>query len=96
MAQDNFADIWDDKYPRNSKSWLAHWENLNAFFNYPLDIRKTIYTKNAIESLNSVIRAVIKKRKLFPAHDSVRKVIYLAPRMFRKNGVCRSRTGGWR
>ncbi|WP_336222368.1 IS256 family transposase [Citrobacter amalonaticus] len=78
MALDSFADAWDDKYPQISKSWRAHWENLNTFFNYPPDIRKTIYTTNAIESLNSVIRAAIKKRKVFPTDDSVRKVIYLA------------------
>ncbi|AUX73275.1 IS256 family transposase [Erwinia pyrifoliae] len=78
MALDAFADVWDDKYPQISKSWRAHWENLNTFFGYPPDIRKAIYTTNAIESLNSVIRAAIKKRKVFPTDDSVRKVIYLA------------------
>ncbi len=78
MALDNFAATWDDKYPQISKSWRAHWENLNTFFGYPPDIRKAIYTTNAIESLNSVIRAAIKKRKVFPTDDSVRKVIYLA------------------
>ncbi|KHS95158.1 transposase [Pectobacterium parvum] len=78
MALDAFA--WDDKYPQISKSWRAHWENLNTFFNYPPDIRKAIYTTNAIESLNSVIRQAIKKRKVFPTDDSVRKVIYLAIR----------------
>ncbi|EJM8643366.1 IS256 family transposase [Salmonella enterica] len=78
MELDSFADAWDDKYPQISKSWRAHWENLNTFFNYPPDIRKAIYTTNAIESLNSVIRAAIKKRKVFPTDDSVRKVIYLA------------------
>lgn len=56
----------------------VHWENLNTFFVYPPDIRKVIYTTNAIESLNSVIRAAIKKRKVFPTDDSVRKVVYLA------------------
>lgn len=56
MALDKFAGIWDDKYPQISKSWRAHWENLNTFFGYPPDIRKAIYTTNAIESLNSVIR----------------------------------------
>ncbi|KKF37234.1 IS256 family transposase [Erwinia tracheiphila] len=78
MALDAFAEEWDDKYPQISKSWRAHGENLNAFFGYPSDIRKAIYTTNAIESLNSVIRAAIKKRKVFPTDDSVRKVIYLA------------------
>ncbi len=66
------------KYPQISKSWRAHWENLNTLFSYPPDIRKAIYTRNAIESLNSVIRAAIKKRNVFPTDDSVRKVIYLA------------------
>lgn len=78
MALDAFADAWDNKYPQISKSWRAHWQNLNTFFGYPVDIRKAIYTTNAIESLNSVIRAAIKKRKVFPTDDSVRKVIYLA------------------
>ncbi|EAM8010481.1 IS256 family transposase [Salmonella enterica subsp. enterica] len=78
MALDAFAGKWDDKYPQISKSWHAHWENLNTFFGYPPDIRKAIYTTNAIESLNRVIRAAIKKRKVFPTDDSVRKVVYLA------------------
>ncbi|WP_368301450.1 IS256 family transposase [Kluyvera sichuanensis] len=78
MALDAFAKVWDDKYPQISKTWRAHWENLNTLFSYPPDIRKAIYTTNAIESLNSVIRAAIKKRKVFPTDDSVRKVIYLA------------------
>jgi len=54
------------------------WLNLSAIFNYPVNIRRAIYTTNAIESLNSVIRKAIKKRKLFPTEDSARKVIYLA------------------
>jgi len=75
---DQFAEKWDDKYPQISKSWRAHWQNLNTLFNYPPDIRKAIYTTNAIESLNSVIRKATKKRKLFPTDDSARKVVYLA------------------
>jgi putative transposase len=78
LALDNFSARWDDKYPQISRSWRAHWNNLNTLFNYPEDIRKAIYTTNAIESLNSVIRKVIKKRKLFPTDDSAKKVIYLA------------------
>lgn len=96
MAMDVFAGEWDDKCPQISKSWRAHRENLNTFFSYPPDIRKAIYMTNAIESLNCVIRAAIKKRKVFPTDDSVRKVIYLAIEDASKNGVCRSRTGGWR
>ncbi|MCK8539565.1 IS256 family transposase [Yersinia ruckeri] len=78
VALDKFANVWDEKYPQISKSWCTHWENLNTFFGYPADIRKAIYTTNAIESLNSVIRQAIKKRKVFPTDESVRKVIYLA------------------
>ena len=78
QALDQFSECWDDKYPQISRSWRAHWDNLNTLFNYPEDIRKAIYTTNAIESLNSVIRKAIKKRKLFPTDDSAKKVIYLA------------------
>jgi putative transposase len=78
LELDNFCLRWDDKYPQISRSWRAHWTNLNTLFKYPQDIRKAIYTTNAIESLNSVIRKAIKKRKLFPSDDSARKVVYLA------------------
>jgi len=78
LELDNFCTRWDDKYPQISRSWRAHWTNLNTLFKYPQDIRKAIYTTNAIESLNSVIRKAIKKRKLFPSDDSARKVVYLA------------------
>ena len=81
QALREFAQRWDDKYPQISKSWQANWHNLNTLFDYPPDIRKAIYTTNAIESLNSVIRKAIKKRKLFPSDnmiDSAKKVVYLA------------------
>ncbi|WP_373085933.1 IS256 family transposase [Sneathiella sp.] len=77
-ALDQFADRWDDKYPQISRSWRNHWDNLSTLFIYPDDIRKAIYTTNAIEPLNSIIRKAIKKRKLFPTDDAARKVIYLA------------------
>jgi transposase-like protein len=78
QSLDSFSERWDDKYPQISRSWRSHWHNLNTLFNYPEDIRKAIYTTNAIESLNSVIRKAIKKRKLFPTDDSAKKVVYLA------------------
>ncbi|HBQ40387.1 MAG TPA: IS256 family transposase [Halieaceae bacterium] len=80
LALDQFAERWDGKYPQISKSWRSHWHNINTLFGYPEDIRKAIYTTNAIESLNSVIRKAVKKRKLFPTDDSAMKVIYLAIR----------------
>ncbi|HHX8684082.1 IS256 family transposase [Vibrio diabolicus] len=80
LALEQFSERWDSKYPQISRSWTAHWDNLNTLFNYPEDIRRAIYTTNAIESLNSVIRKAVKKRKLFPTDESARKVIYLAIR----------------
>ena len=78
LELERFAEKWDSQYPQIAKSWRANWDNLNTLFNYPEAIRKAIYTTNAIESLNSVIRRAIKKRKLFPNDDSARKMIYLA------------------
>lgn len=78
QSLDEFSTRWDDKYPQISRSWKGHWDNLNTLFIYPEEIRKAIYTTNAIESLNSVIRKALKKRKLFPTDDSAKKVIYLA------------------
>ena len=77
-ALDEFAEKWDHKYPMISKSWKANWENLNEFFAYPMDIRKAIYTTNAIESLNSSLRKVTQKRSAFPTDESILKVLYLA------------------
>ena len=78
LELDRFADKWDEKYPQISKSWRANWENLITIFDYPADIRKVIYTTNAIESLNSVIRKSVKTRKVFPSDDAALKVVYLA------------------
>lgn len=78
LALEAFGERWNEKYPQIAKSWTNHWHNLNTLFTFPEDIRKAIYTTNAIESLNSVIRKAIKKRKLFPSDDSARKVVYLA------------------
>ena len=75
---DGFAECWDEKYPMISKSWRNHWDHLNTLFNYPAEIRKVIYTTNAIESLNSVIRKSTKRRKIFPHDDSALKVVYPA------------------
>lgn len=78
MALDRFRYQWDEKYPLISRLWRAHWANLNTLFCYPKDIRKAIYTTNAIESLNSVIRKSTKNRKLFTNDDSAKRVVYLA------------------
>lgn len=75
---ERFAATWDAQYPKIAQSWRNHWPNLITLFEYPPAIRKVIYTTNAIESLNSVIRKATRKRKLFPNDESAMKVVYLA------------------
>lgn len=73
-----FGEKWDKKYPAISRSWNNHWQNILTLFAFPEEIRKIIYTTNAIESLNSVIRKAINNRKIFPSDRSALKVVYLA------------------
>jgi putative transposase len=73
-----FGEKWDAKYPAISRSWTNNWQNIVTLFAFPQEIRKIIYTTNAIESLNSVIRKSINNRKIFPNDQSALKVIYLA------------------
>lgn len=77
-ALEALAERWDSKYPSLSQLWLRHWEHLITIFDYPEDIRRVIYTTNAIESLNSVIRKAINNRRIFPSDRSALKVVYLA------------------
>jgi putative transposase len=77
-ALEAFEGTWDARFPQISKSWRQNWQNVIPFFAYPADIRKVIYTTNAIESINSSLRKVTKKRGAFPSPESVRKVLYLA------------------
>ena len=84
LALEDFANQWDDDFPSISQSWLKDWEQLTPFFAYPKDIRKAIYTTNAIESLNMSLRKVIKNKRVFPSDDSVFKLIYLAMRNISK------------
>ena len=74
----SFGEKWDVKYPAISRSWTNNWQNIVTLFAFPQEIRKIIYTTNAIESLNSVIRKSINNRKIFPNDQSALKVIYLA------------------
>ena len=78
QALQRFCELWDEKYPSIGKSWHRCWDNLITLFDYPDEIRKAIYTTNAIESLNSVIRKATQKRKIFPHDNSALKVVYLA------------------
>lgn len=77
-ALENFSERWDSKYPAISPSWRADWERLTVFFDYSPEIRKVIYTTNAIESLNYSLRRLLKTRGAFPNDDSIFKILYLA------------------
>jgi putative transposase len=73
-----FAQTWDKQYPTISKSWLNHWPQVIPFFAFPQDIRKAIYTTNAIESVNMTLRKVLRNHRSFPTDESAMKVIFLA------------------
>jgi transposase-like protein len=78
QALERFAERWDTEYPPISPSWLADWDRLTVFFDYPPAIRRVIYTTNAIESLNYTLRKRLKTRGVFPNDESIVKVLYLA------------------
>jgi transposase-like protein len=75
---ENFAQKWDEKYPTISKQWRIKWEHIISMFAFPPPIRRAIYTTNAIESVNSVIRKFTRNRKQYPNRDSALKLIYMA------------------
>jgi putative transposase len=77
-ALEAFGKKWDSKYPTISQMWRKHWQRVIPFFDYPADIRKVIYTTNAIESLNRSLRKVIKTKGAFPNDASIVKIFYLA------------------
>ena len=77
-ALDEFAAAWDSKYPKISKSWRENWANRSTYFKFPPELRKLIYTTNAIEGFNRQLRKVTKTRSVFPTDDSLFKLLYLA------------------
>ena len=77
-ALDRFAELWDKKYPKISASWRANWANLSTYFKFPEELRRLIYTTNAIEGFNRQLRKVTKSKAVFPTDDSLFKMLYLA------------------
>ena len=75
---EQFAETWDSKYPSISALWRRNWLGVIPFFQFPAEIRKIVYTTNAIESLNMSLRKAIKTRGAFPSQDAALKVMYLA------------------
>lgn len=72
------SERWDEEHPNISQSWRNNWDRLSTFFDYLPQIRKVIYTTNAVESLNASLRKVTKARLSFPNDEAVMKVLYLA------------------
>ena len=79
-ALEDFARNWNDKYSYAIKSWRDNWEDLTVFYEFPLEIRRIIYTTNLIENLNGKIRKYTKNKLSFPTDDAVMKSVYLALR----------------
>ena len=77
-ALDDFAAVWDSKYPKISKSWYDNWANLSTYFKFPQELRKLIYTTNTIEGFNRQLKKVTKAKSVFPTDDSLFKMLYLA------------------
>jgi putative transposase len=73
-----FEQKWDRKFPSIGKSWRSHWSELVTFMKYPAEIRKAIYTTNAIESVNRSLRKISKNRGVFPNTESLLKLYWLA------------------
>jgi putative transposase len=73
-----FEQQWGSRYPMIGRSWRNHWTRIIPFFQFPAEIRRVIYTTNAIESLNYSLRKIIKNRSLFPNDEAVFKLLYLA------------------
>ncbi|QQR97232.1 MAG: IS256 family transposase [Sphingobacteriales bacterium] len=80
QALNDFAKKWESKYLYAIKSWRENWEELTVFFEFPLEIRKIIYTTNLIENLNGKIRKYTKNKMSFPNDDAVLKSVFLALR----------------
>lgn len=78
MALDEFEQKWGERFASISQSWRKNWPRLTPFFDYPPDIRKVIYTTNAIESINMSLRKITKTRGSFPSDEAVLKLFYLA------------------
>ncbi len=80
QALDDFELTWGDKYAAIVKSWRQNWEKITPFLDFPIEIRKVIYTTNIVESLNATLRKAVRNRGHFSTEDSLMKVLYLAIR----------------
>lgn len=91
---DAFCQKWDKKYSMIGKSWRQHWDKIIPMFLFPEEIRRTIYTTNAIESMNMTLRKASRNHRIFPDDDSAIKVMYLAARNISKKWTMPIRNWG--
>ncbi len=91
-ALEEFAAKWGSRYPMSIASWRANWLRLTMFYKYPVELRKMVYTTNAIESLNAQLRKNTSNRKVFPNDEAVIKILFLNVRNFTNRWTKRQ---GW-
>ena len=77
-ALEHVTEKWSGKYPNSMKSWKQNWDAISPIFKFSMDVRKVIYTTNAIESLNSTYRKLNRQRSVFPSNTTLLKALYLA------------------
>ena len=78
QIRDDVMNKWSEKYPNAMKSWVVNWDAITPIFKFSSDVRKVIYTTNAIESLNSTYRKLNRQRSVFPSDQALLKALYLA------------------
>ncbi len=92
LALERFAQTWEARYSVSVAAWRNHWDELTTFFRYPVELRRSIYTTNAIESLHSQMRKNIASRKVFPHDEALIKILFLNIRNFSNRW---NKRGGW-
>lgn len=92
LALRHLETTWGARYPMSIRSWHTHWDSLTTFFRYPVELRRIVYTTNAIESLNAQMRKNIANRKVFPHDDALIKLLFLNIRNFSNKWTKRQ---GW-
>lgn len=92
LALSQFEEKWGKRYPTSIASWKNNWTRLTTFLKYPVELRKMVYTTNAIESLNAQMRKNTSNRKVFPNDDAVIKILFLNVRNFTNRWTKRQ---GW-
>jgi putative transposase len=78
QALEAFDEKWGARFPVITQAWLEHWEYVTPFLAFPPEVRRVIYTTNAIEALNRQLRKAVKTKGHFPSEDAARKLLYLA------------------